>query len=205
MKWKPQSGIASSVGNQWQARRSKGFTWKTASRDRLGRTFVLFTEMSFQASNLSQLILADVVRRGLPSHDYVWIYEYINILIISNILTVFLTKVCWNLGQIWLTQLYEFHLLAFSVSMLSSLCNTWYGLNFGSCKYSFFHESATSVNFILNLWATWVLSSVLGYLFPCSLGGVAIHSSPYEVLMVPCILYWSSRCIVLLNKHYYWI
>ena len=39
--------------------------------------------------------------------------------------------------------------------------------------------------------------------FPCSLGGVAIHSFPYKVLMVPWILYYSSRCIVLLNKHYY--
>ena len=44
---------------------------------------------------------------------------------------------------------------------------------------------------------------VLGYLFPCCLGGVAIHSFPYKVLMVPLILYYSSRCIVLLNKHYY--
>ena len=43
---------------------------------------------------------------------YLWIYIY---WLFQNILTVFLTKVCWILGKIWLTQLYEFHLLAFYI------------------------------------------------------------------------------------------
>ena len=37
-----------------------------------------------------------------------------------------------------------------------------------------------------------MLPCVLGYLFPCSLGGVAIHSFPYKVLMVP----WFFRILL---------